>query len=144
HSYQWINKTSAAQVLSLDSHQEYINFDNGTNWPYPNEEATLTLTWARTGLSPGTHTIGLKHQKLPDFEDLTVLDHITIEELDEDQPGRTDNGRIIGGSVAGFILLLAAVKLIIIYKRMQAAEAQEKAHLSLAASRDVQFMYSAA
>ncbi|KAG8941236.1 hypothetical protein FRC03_004692 [Tulasnella sp. 419] len=147
--YQWINKTSGTQkrvfnYKGFNDRGDQVNVADPKDWPYPvNEEATLTLVWAETGLDPGTYSMGLAHVTNSDFESYLVLDRIVVEELVEDSPAppskdHSNRGRIIGGAVAGTFLLFSAIALFIIYRRSKAAKARREAHAKLAASREVQ------
>ncbi|KAG8941235.1 hypothetical protein FRC03_004691, partial [Tulasnella sp. 419] len=76
------------------------------------------------------------HNKVPEYEGFLVLDHIVVENLLQDLPSKPNKGRIIGGSVAGAILLLAIIGLYFLYRREQANRARRKAEAKLASLRD--------
>ncbi|KAG8924775.1 hypothetical protein FRC02_010198 [Tulasnella sp. 418] len=131
--YQWMNKSATAdQSCLFEGSSSYISFREGINWPYAlNDESTLTLTWSKTGLKPGTHTLAIRHNMIPGMERFMVIDHIVVEELLEDinqSSSRRDanRGRIIGGAVAGTVLVLAGICLFYLFKREQAAKRRRK------------------
>ncbi|KAG8937068.1 hypothetical protein FRC03_008267 [Tulasnella sp. 419] len=143
YMYQWVNKSTAAQNHFVDSILSPMDFTTGVNWPYPvNDEATLTLMLWRQGLKRGSHTISIKRDATPHKGGYIVFDHVVVEQLPYSPPSKSQNpnlGRIIGGSLAGTILLIAAVGLLIIYRRAQTAKALKKTQLALASTRETQF-----
>ncbi|KAG8924772.1 hypothetical protein FRC02_010195 [Tulasnella sp. 418] len=127
--YQWINKTSAAQVPFLgDGKVNVVDFVEGKNWQYPlRDEATLTMTWSKTGLEFGWYTIGVQHLATPPRQGFMVIDSIVVERPVNPPAPAKSSKKVIAGAVAGSVVgLLVIGALFFLYRREQARRAQAR------------------